>query len=226
MASDLSIMSLLPTLLKTVPSIIGGIKGENLGPQTQTTSDINQIAKAETNTSNPLYQSLLSQNKQAGNQQLAGTIAQLQAQNRLAQSSGQKPLLDQERGGESIFRNLIQGQEDVGNQAIGQTYGQLNNAQSALKGSLGAQQNLAQNQFANTKSAATGYASLGDALQGMFGLGQNKQPQAQANNKTNQNSYNMAPQYNAYPQAQPQQTGQYAGQNQLLNQNFGYVSNG
>lgn len=193
--------------------------GENLGPSAQTTSDIQQIAKAETNQNSPLFQSMLQQNKQAGQSQLAGTIAQLEAQNRLAQTSGQKPLLDQERGGESVFRNLMQGQEQVGNAAVGQTYNQLGQAQQSLTGSLNAQNGLANAQYGNTQKQTAGYGTIGQALQGMFGLGNslNKTPTPTGVTAPQQTQpYN----YNNSNYTTPVQ------QNTLLPTNYGYQATG
>lgn len=183
MTSDLSLLSMLPTLLRTIPAVQQGMKGVNLGPSAQTVSNINQLSQAETNQNSPLFQSMLMQNKQQGQSNLADTIAQIQAQNRLATSSGQSPLLSQERGSEGIFRNLIQGQQAVGNQAVAQTYGQIQQAQQGLNSSLGAQNGLANAQYANTQKKTAAYGTIGDALQGIFGLG-NKQNQSQSQPET------------------------------------------
>lgn len=213
-----SLLDMLPTLIRTIPAIQQGMNGVNLKNSAQTTADINQIAKAQTNQNNPLFQSMLQQNRQAGNENLAATIAQLQAQNRLAQSSGQNPLLSQERGGEGIFRNLVQGQQDVGNQALGQTYGQLQQTQNSLTGALNANNSLANNQYANTQKQTAAYGTIGDALQGLFGLG-NKS--GQNTSQTSSMNYLMKPQtYNNSNYTNPVQ------QNTLLPQNSGYVSNG
>lgn len=179
-----SLLQALPLLLKTVPAAKAGMKGVDLSAQKETANELKQITGAETDMSNPLFQSMLSQNKQAGQSQLASTIAQLQAQNRLAQSSGQKPLLDQERGGESIFRNLVQGQQDVGNQAVGQTYNQLQGAQSGLTNLYGTQGDLAKAQFGNTVKKVGAYGSMSDALQGLFGLNKNQSATTTAYNPT------------------------------------------
>lgn len=213
-----SLLEYLPTLLRTVPAVKQGMNGVNLGPSAETSNEINQLAKAQTNMNNPLFQSLLTQNKQAGNTQLANTIAQLQGQNRIAQSLGQNPLLSQERGGESIFRNLIKGQEDVGNQAVGQTFGQLQQAQQGLQGSYNNQSNLAQQQYGNTQKQTAAYGTIGDALQGLFGLGNKGGQQTQQNNSM---SYLMPQQQQSSPY--PYQT----SQNTLLpGANSGYQATG
>lgn len=215
-----SLLEALPTLLRTVPAVQQGMNGVNLKQQQQLGSDISQLAQAQTNTSNPLFQSLYGQNMQAGNQNLANTIGQLQSQNRLALANGQAPLLNQERGSESIFRNLVQGQQDVGNTALQNTFGQLRNAQQSLGGAYNTQNQLANSQFANTQKQTAAYGSIGDALQGLFGLGnkQGQQSQTQAPTQINWNqpqSY-QTPQNNSYG-PQPMS---------LLPQNSGYVANG
>lgn len=174
----MDLLSLLPQLINLYGAgkgVQAAQKGVNLGPNAQTVSNMQQIGAAETNQNNPLFQSMLQANKQTGDTQLGRTISQLQGQNRLAQSMGQNPLLSQERGGESIFRNLMQGQEDVANQAVGQTYGQLGQAMQGQQGIGNAQAGLANAQFKNTTGQVGSYGTLSDALSGMFGL---KKPQA------------------------------------------------
>lgn len=221
MTSDLSILDMLPTLFRTIPAVQQGLNGVNLGPSAQTVSDLNQLAKAGTNQNSPLFQSMLAQNKQAGNANLASTIAQLQAQNRLAVSSGQSPLLSQERGGEGIFRNLVQGQQDVGNAALGQTYGQIQQGEEGLTGSLKAQNDLAGAQYGNAQKQTAAYGTIGDALQGLFGLG-NKQQQQAPTQESSSMKYLMGqqPAYNNSNYTTP------VSQSTLLPQNGGYISNG
>lgn len=73
------------------------------------------------NPDNPLYKKIYGQKRQAGQQNLAESIAELTKQNRKLQSLGRSPLLDNERGGEAIFRNLMQGYQDVQNKAANDT---------------------------------------------------------------------------------------------------------
>lgn len=197
------------------------MNGVDLSQQKQSAANIEQLAAAESNPGSALFQSMLNQNKQMGQSQLASTIAQLQAQNRLATSSGQNPLLSQERGSEGVFRNLIQGQEDVGNQALGQTYGQINNAITANKGAYDASNNLANSAYGNTQKQTAAYGTLGDALQGLFGLGgkQSQQPSASTSILQRQQP-NQSIMYQ-----QPQNTSNNSG-NQLLPTNYGNIANG
>ncbi len=209
-----SLLEALPTLLKTVPGAKAGLQGVNLGPQKQIADQISQLAQAQTNTQNPLFQSLYNQNKEAGNQNLAQTIAQLQSQNRLALANGQAPLLNQERGGESIFRNLIQGQQSVGNQALQNTFGQLNNAQQSMGGAYNTQSRLAQDHLQNKSYQVGAYSNIGDALQKLFGLGGN-QNQSQQINWNQPQSYQMPPSNTYGP-----------SQNTLLPQSYGFQATG
>lgn len=229
----MDILSLLPTILglvKAVPTMQAQFKGQNLGPQTETANEINQLARAQTNTTNPLFQSLNQQNRQAGQSQLAEVISGLQNQNRLGQSIGRTPLLDQERGGEGIFRNLMKGYEDVGNQSTAQTFGQLHDAQGAMQGNYNNQNNLSGAQFGNTKMKTQGYSTLSDALSNMFGLNKPQQPQA-ASVTTGQPAYNPAqtdqslysPQGKAYQALTQPQTGM---QNYGLPQTWGSQATG
>lgn len=210
-----SLLEALPTLLGTVPAVKSQMRGVNLGPQKQIADQMTQLAQAQTNTNNPLFQSLYGQNKQAGQQNLAETIAQLQSQNRMALSNGQAPLLNQERGGESIFRNLMQGQQTVGNQALENTFGQLRNAQNSLGGAYNTQGNLAQGQYQNNQRQVAGYNTIADAvpyLQNLFGLKQAQQEPQQIN--WNQPSSYQMP------------NGYGPSQNTLLPQNYGYQATG
>lgn len=209
-----SLLDLLPTLLRTVPAVAQGMKGVDLKQQAQTTADMRQLSAAQSDTSNPLYQHLLQQNRQQGQTNLADTIAQLQSQNRLAVSSGQSPLLNQERGSEGVFRNLIKGQEDVGNQAVGQTYSQIGNAMTGLQNNYSVENNLANANYGNTQKQTAAYGTLGDALQGLFGLGKGQQ-------QVQSSQYLQQPQQNQYYSPMQRQSG-----NQLLPTNYGSISNG
>ena len=103
-------------------SIAGALPFYNL-PQQQNRyfQPAYQASQAMINPDNPLYKKLYGQKRQQGQQNLAETIMELSRQNRKLTSMGRSPLLDRERGGESIFRNLIQGNQDVQNQAAGDT---------------------------------------------------------------------------------------------------------
>lgn len=179
-----SILEALPFLLQTAPAIKAGYQGVNLGPQKKALGQMNQLAGqqaqlagAQTDMNNPLFQQIYGQERQAGQQDLASTISEISRQNRKLTGMGRSPLLDRERGGESIFRNLIMGQEDVGNQARNNTFNQLRLGQNALAGAQDAYGNIfegqggvAQKELANKGLNIGANYSLGDALQNLFGL--------------------------------------------------------
>jgi len=166
-----------------------GYEGVDLGPQKQALGQMNQLAgrqaqlaAAQTDTSNPIFQRLYGQEKAAGQEDLAATIAEISRQNRKLSVMGRKPLLDQERGGESVFRNLMLGQQDVGNQARNNAFNQLRLGQDAVAGAQGAYGNIftgaggvAQKELANKGMNIGANYSLGDVLQKLFGLDQQKE---------------------------------------------------
>lgn len=186
-----SFATALPFLLQTAPAIKTGLEGKNLKKQKQVAAQMQplaqmqaQLAGAQTDMNNPLFQNLYSQNREAGNMDLSATIAEISRQNRKLNELGRNPLLDQERGGESIFRNLIKGQEDVGNQARTNTFNQLKagqnayaGAQDAYGGIYNAYNDLGNQDYANKLKKVGAQYSIGDALKGLFGLGNGNQTQ-------------------------------------------------
>lgn len=72
-------------------------------------------------TSSDLYQNIYGQQKQQGQDNLAYQIAELGRQNRKLSALGRTPLFDEERGGETMFRGLTQGYQDIQNKAGDQT---------------------------------------------------------------------------------------------------------
>lgn len=95
--------------------------------------------------SSDLYQQVYSGQKQQGQDNLAYQIAELGRQNRKLSSMGRTPLFDEERGGETMFRGITQGYQDIQNKAAGQTQDILANlfkgrsAQGATRAQYGAQ---------------------------------------------------------------------------------------
>jgi len=179
-----SILEAIPFLLQTAPAVRAGYKGVNLKGQKQAAGQMNQLAAqqaklaaAQTDMNNSLFQNLYQQNRAQGQQDLASTISELSRQNRKLTTMGRRPLLDQERGGESIFRNLIKDQQDVGNSARTNTFSQLLQGQNALGGAQGAYSNiydaeggLAKQRFSNDLLKVGANYTLGDAFKNLFGL--------------------------------------------------------
>jgi len=193
-----TILSALPYLLKTAPSIKAGYEGINLKQQKQALDQMNQLAgqqkqlaAAQSDMNNPLFQNIYQQERGAGQQDLAETIAELSRQNRKLTSMGRSQLLDRERGGESIFRNLVMGQQDVGNQARQNTFGRLSSVQQALGNAGNAygsifsgQKNIAGQELQNKGYSIGASATLGDTLQKLFGLGQSGSQSQMRNGET------------------------------------------
>lgn len=187
-----SLLQALPFLLQTGPGIKAGYKGVDLKAQKKSLDQMNQmagqqarLAAAQTDMNNPLFQSIYGQERQAGQDNLAETIAEISRQNRRLTSMGRQPLLDQERGGESVFRNLMKGQQDVGNQARQNTFNILKqgqnaygSAQDAYGGIYKGQADQAAKGFQNDIYGTFASHSLGQTLQKLFGLGnQTQQPE-------------------------------------------------
>lgn len=76
---------------------------------------------------NPKYQQIYGQQKQQGQDNLAYQIAELGRQNRKLSMLGRTPLFSAERGGETLFRGLTQGYQDIQNKAGDQTQNILAN---------------------------------------------------------------------------------------------------
>lgn len=85
-------------------------------------------ANAMSNMDSPQFQNIYRQQKDYGQQNLAAALMEASNQNRKLSMMGRTPLFDPERGGEQQFRGLMQGYQDVGNQASTNTHGILNNA--------------------------------------------------------------------------------------------------
>lgn len=92
----------------------------------------NEAAQALLNPDSPLYRRIYGAKQQLGRQNLAESVAEISRQNRKLQALGRSPLLDNERGGEAIFRNLMRGYQDIQGQAAGDTEKLLNAGYSNL----------------------------------------------------------------------------------------------
>lgn len=160
-------MDFLASLLSTVPSILSNFNHTSapyLGQQEALAAQQKNLADALTNNNNPMYQQLFGQYKEQGQQDLASTIAEAQRQNRAGSNLGRTPLLDPERGGEQLFRSLMQGQAGLSQQAD-------SSARQAITGAMGGGTQALQaygNVTPFSKSASSqdlaGYQGIGDLL--------------------------------------------------------------
>lgn len=226
MATDfLSLLTAIPSLMQDFG---GGTSAPYLKQQKQLADQQAQISQALTQgPSNPLYQQMYGQYKQQGQNQLGQGIAELQAQNRLNTNMGRTPLFNQERGGEQMFRNLMQGYQSVGTQADQQTRGNLMNASQATNAGLGAYGNTSRfAQNANSEQL-TGYNTIYNLLNGSYkspsqNTGQMQTPM-QPNN--GQQMSGAMPQNYMQQMMQPQgQSGSMGAGNYGMNNNMNYGS--
>lgn len=165
-----NLMQAIPSFIQAYPAIKTGLEGKNLKNQQRTLDQLQGVTQAQYNPDSAVYQKLYGQNKDMLQGDLASTIAEVSRQNRKLVSMGRSPLLDQERGGESVFRNLIMGQQDAGDRARTNTVSQLSGAGSALRGLYGQQDLLADEGYNNKVRKVGAYYSIGDALKGLFNL--------------------------------------------------------
>lgn len=128
----------LLSLLTAVPGLISDFNKSTSDPYQKQQEDVanrmSQISAAQTDTSNPLYKQLYGQYADQNRQNMASVIAEAQGQNRMNTNMGRTPLFDPSRGGETMFRSLMQQQQGAGLQADQQTrqalQGALNGANS------------------------------------------------------------------------------------------------
>lgn len=111
----------------------------------------------------PQFQKVYGQKRQAGQQNLAEFIAEAQRQNRKASALGRTPLFSEERGGETLFRGMAKGYQDIQGSAYDDTFDTLGKT-AALQNMMAGQQS----QLAANKAGIKG--NLQGALIKLFGL--------------------------------------------------------
>jgi hypothetical protein len=117
------------------------------------TQNLNQYTPS---LNNKRYKQFYQQFRQQGQQNIADMIAEASRQNRKASAMGRTPLFSPERGGETIFREMMRGYQDNQHQA----------SQAALSAST---QALKQQQQSDLQKADV-WGNIGGALTKMFGL--------------------------------------------------------
>lgn len=135
----------LSLLLGGLPSIISNFNGSAtpyLPQQEKLAKQQAELSRAQTDPNNPMYKRLYSQYQDQNRMNLAQVIAETQGQNRMNQRSGRTPLFSQERGGETLFRQLMQGYQSVNQQADQQTRQALMNAGGSTGSALTSYNNL------------------------------------------------------------------------------------
>lgn len=163
-------MNLLSTLVQTIPAILTGFQGKSTKKQKGVADEIGNLSRAQYDMNSPQFQDLYRQNQGAMQQDLASTIAEVSRQNRKLTTMGRRPLLDQERGGESIFRNLMGAQVGIGDRARGATFDQLNRGMSGLSTAYNAYDKTADADWENKLRRVGATYTIGDAMRGL-GIG-------------------------------------------------------
>lgn len=159
--------------ISAIPGLISNFSGKTSNPygdeQKQLAGRMAQISAAQTDTSNPLYKQLYGQYQDQNRQSLAQTIAETQAQNRMATGMGRTPLLDPNRGGETLFRGLMQGYQGLNNTADQQTRQALMQAQAGTGAAGTYYNNITPQAVAGNKSQLQGYQTISDMLRSGLG---------------------------------------------------------
>lgn len=163
-------MADLLSLLVGIPSLMADFNGSTTSPyqgQQQALAEQQaRYAQAAGNPDNPLYKKTYDRYQNQNRMNLADVIAEAQGQNRLASSMGRTPLFNQERGGENLFRTMVQQYQGMGAQSDQQTQaalrgaGQLNNAAQAAYGAI------TPTTAAANKQQLYGYGGIADLLRG------------------------------------------------------------
>ena len=155
---------ILAGILKSGAGMSYNLRPTNLKAQQGMLGEMGELANAQYNPDNPLYQRLYGQEKDAANQDLAAVIAEMSRQNRKLSSLGRTPLFSPERGGEQMFRATIQGHQDAQNMARMRAREILGGGQRAMATNFGAQNQLTAMQDQNKKKKAFGLGNIADAL--------------------------------------------------------------
>lgn len=180
----------LAALIKAIPTISTLLKGKNLSGQQAAQSQMAQLADAQYNEQNPLFQQVYGQERQAGQQDLASAIAEASRQNRKLGMLGRTPLFSQERGGEEIFRNLTKGYQDVQGAARDRAFNILRGGQNAQANVYKTAQSLSGDQFTNSAMGAAGYGQISDYIRNLMGK-QNQLPNTTAQDELARRQQNI-----------------------------------
>lgn len=194
-------MADLLSLLTAIPGLMNAFGGGTTAPYQKQQEELAkrnmQISQALTDTNNPLYQQLYGQYKNQNQSNMANTISQLQGQNRMNASMGRVPLFSQERGGENIFRALMEQAQNGGVQADQQTRQSLMGGLQGNAASLGGYNAITPYTTKANASQLSGYQGIYDLLNGMRQPQQNVgstggglYPTQAASDAANNNPYN------------------------------------
>lgn len=164
-SSASSLMSAIPSILQGF-GMIGNQSGQNNINQLGNNSA--NISNAMNNPNNPLYQQLYGQQKEQNMNNLASATSMMQGQNRMQSAMGRTPLFAQGRGGEEIFRNLMNGYQNNDVTAQQQVHNTLaQNLQGSNQALAAAQVQGNSNKMQNN-SQLNSFNSIGQLLKGFM----------------------------------------------------------
>lgn len=150
--------------IRGIPSALYSYQGLNLKPQQNIAAEMGNLANAQYDDSNPLFQKIYGQEKGAAQQNLAQAIAEASRQNNKLASMGRVPLFDAERGGETQFRALTQGYQTAQDTARARAREIIGAGQNAQAKNFDAQGNVAQNELRNKAGKASTFSTIASIL--------------------------------------------------------------
>lgn len=157
----------LSLLFNQLPSIISELSG-TADPYRQQQEALAaqqaQYSRASANPDDPLYKRLYGQYQQQNNTNLAQVIAEAQRQNRGQQDMGRTPLFSQERGGENIFRALMQSQQQGAAQSDTATRAALTGAGNLGQSAAQQYEHAAPQTTAGSAQQVLGYEGIAKLL--------------------------------------------------------------
>lgn len=160
----------ISTLLRGIPATMQLFEGSDTGPQQAVANRLGMLSEAMYAPNSPLYQQLYRQNLNQNQQNLAQTIAELQRQNRKATVTGRTPLFSSERGGESVFRGLMQEQGAIGDRAREATLNQLGRGAQSTALAFEPFRSVSQQEYENRGRETQGFSNIASMLSSLFGL--------------------------------------------------------
>lgn len=160
------------SLIGAIPGLISDFGGGTSAPYRKQQEQLAQqqmgISQALTQgAGNPLYDQMYGHYKDQGANNLGQGIAELQAQNRMNSSMGRTPLLNDERGSENIFRNIMQGYQGLGTQADTQTRQSLQGGMLGTNAAATDYNNISRYGQAGNSQELSGYNTIYNLLRGL-----------------------------------------------------------
>jgi hypothetical protein len=157
-------------ILKFLAGARYNFQGQNIQPQQQIAGKIGDLANAQVDENSPLFQQIYGQERQAGQRDVADSIAEAVRQNRKLSMLGRTPLFSAERGGEQQFRALTQGYQTAQEQARDRARKIIGAGQNAQAGAFNAANTTGALAQQNKASKTLGLGNIADALPLLFKL--------------------------------------------------------